>query len=237
MSSSNSYFYKLSQKNFFFKKIFIYYNVYIRNFKFLFNSSQLKEDEYIISYFKKGYKGNFVDLGCFHPTRHNNTFQLYKKGWRGINIDLNKTTIGLFDEIRNLSKKGHYILGVCLGMQLLFEDSEESKNGIKGLSLLEGGSKKLKTNEVNDSIKVPFIDQSLAKGMKYFVKSGNTWSWKTPGQNAFSIGNKLLNSSEEEVEIVSLTQVSGSMDFYSLDVEDIDTYFQSDVVVHNLPPK
>ena len=100
MSSSNSYFYKLSQKNFFFKKIFIYYNVYIRNFKFLFNSSQLKEDEYIISYFKKGYKGNFVDLGCFHPTRHNNTFQLYKKGWRGINIDLNKTTIGLFDEIR-----------------------------------------------------------------------------------------------------------------------------------------
>ena len=100
MSSSNSYFYKLSQKNLFLKKIFIYYNVYIRNFKFLFNSSQLKEDEYIISYFKKGYKGNFVDLGCFHPTRHNNTFQLYKKGWRGINIDLNKTTIGLFDEIR-----------------------------------------------------------------------------------------------------------------------------------------
>ena len=100
MSSSNSYFYKLSQKYLFLKKIFIYYNVYIRNFKFLFNSSQLKEDEYIISYFKKGYKGNFVDLGCFHPTRHNNTFQLYKKGWRGINIDLNKTTIGLFDEIR-----------------------------------------------------------------------------------------------------------------------------------------
>ena len=64
---------------------------------------------------------------------------------------------GLFDEIRNLSKKGHYILGVCLGMQLLFEDSEESKNGIKGLSLLEGGSKKLKTNEVNDSIKVPHV--------------------------------------------------------------------------------
>ena len=100
MSSSNSYFYKLSQKYLFLKKIFIYYNVYVRNFKFLFNSSQLKEDEYIISYFKKGYKGNFVDLGCFHPTRHNNTFQLYKKGWRGINIDLNKTTIGLFDEIR-----------------------------------------------------------------------------------------------------------------------------------------
>ena len=33
---------------------------------------------------------------------------------------------GLFDEIKNLSKKGHYILGVCLGMQLLFEDSEEN---------------------------------------------------------------------------------------------------------------
>tara|TARA_B110000858_G_scaffold159502_1_gene183109 strand:- start:533 stop:1264 length:732 start_codon:yes stop_codon:yes gene_type:complete len=100
MSSSNSYLYKLSKNNFFFKKLFIFYNTYIRNFKSLFNSSQFQEDDYIMSYFKKNYKGNFVDLGCFHPTRHNNTFKLYKKGWRGINVDLNRLTIDLFDSIR-----------------------------------------------------------------------------------------------------------------------------------------
>ena len=100
MASSNSYSYKIYKKNFFFKNLFIYYNVYIRNFKSLFKSSQFNEEDLILSYFKKGYKGNFLDLGCFHPTRHNNTFQLYKKGWNGINIDLNKFTIDLFNTIR-----------------------------------------------------------------------------------------------------------------------------------------
>ena len=100
MPSSNSFLYKKSKKNFFFKKLFIYYNIYIRNFKSLFESSQYNEEDLILSYFKRGYKGNFLDLGCFHPTRHNNTFKLYKKGWRGINIDLNKITIDLFNTIR-----------------------------------------------------------------------------------------------------------------------------------------
>ncbi len=100
MSSSNSYFHKLSKKNFFYKKLFFYYNIYIRNFKFLFNSSQLNEEKYILKIFRNSYKGNFVDLGCFHPTRHNNTFKLYKAGWRGINIDLNKFSIDLFNFAR-----------------------------------------------------------------------------------------------------------------------------------------
>ena len=33
------------------------------------------EDKYINSFFENDFKGKFVDLGCFHPTRHNNTFQ------------------------------------------------------------------------------------------------------------------------------------------------------------------
>ena len=52
-----------------------------------------------------------------------------------------------------------------------------------------------------------------------------------------SVGNYFLNSSEQEVEITSISEVSESVKQYSLDVEDIDTYFQSDIVVHNLPPK
>jgi glutamine amidotransferase len=63
---------------------------------------------------------------------------------------------GLFDEIRYLSKKGHYVLGICLGMQLLFEQSEESENNIIGLSLLEGKTKQLKKDN-NRSIKIPHV--------------------------------------------------------------------------------
>tara|TARA_B100000795_G_scaffold81780_1_gene58966 strand:+ start:260 stop:1021 length:762 start_codon:yes stop_codon:yes gene_type:complete len=84
-----------------FKKIYYFYNIYIRNFKFLFNSSQFGEEKIITSYFDINYKGNFVDLGCFHPTRHNNTLELYRKGWRGINVDLSPLTIDLFNFYRN----------------------------------------------------------------------------------------------------------------------------------------
>jgi FkbM family methyltransferase len=84
-----------------FKKIYYFYNIYIRNFKFLLNGSQFGEGKIIVDYFKDGYKGNFVDLGCFHPTRHNNTFDLYKNGWRGINVDLDPLTIELFNFCRS----------------------------------------------------------------------------------------------------------------------------------------
>jgi len=46
-------------------------------------------------------KGFFVDVGCFHPSRLNNTFLMYQKGWRGINIDMNEISIKLFNLVRS----------------------------------------------------------------------------------------------------------------------------------------
>ena len=98
--SGNSIFYKLSKNNKYLKKIYFFYNIYIRNRKYLKNGSQLGEEKIILDLFGNNFKGKFVDLGCFHPTRHNNTFELYKKGWRGINVDLNPFTIELFNFFR-----------------------------------------------------------------------------------------------------------------------------------------
>ena len=98
--SGNSLFYKLSKNNKYLKKIYFFYNIYIRNRKYLKNGSQLGEEKIILDLFGNNFKGKFVDLGCFHPTRHNNTFELYKKGWRGINVDLNPFTIELFNFFR-----------------------------------------------------------------------------------------------------------------------------------------
>jgi len=44
---------------------------------------------------------------------------------------------GLVDVIHRTVKQGTPFLGICLGLQLLFEDSEESP-GVKGLGLLPG---------------------------------------------------------------------------------------------------
>ena len=98
--SGNLLFYKLSKNNKYLKNIYFFYNIYIRNRKYLKNGSQLGEEKIILDLFDNNFKGKFVDLGCFHPTRHNNTFELYKKGWRGINVDLNPFTIELFNFFR-----------------------------------------------------------------------------------------------------------------------------------------
>lgn len=100
MSTKKSKFLRFSQKYTIFKKFYFFYNIYIRNFKFLFNGSQFGEDKKILELFDKNLKGTYVDLGCFHPTRSNNTFKMYKRGWHGLNIDLNPLTIDLFNFAR-----------------------------------------------------------------------------------------------------------------------------------------
>jgi FkbM family methyltransferase len=42
----------------------------------------------------------YVDAGCFHPIFHSNTLLLYKKGWRGINVDMLFSKIETFDRLR-----------------------------------------------------------------------------------------------------------------------------------------
>ena len=100
MKNSKSKFLNFVKKYPLFKNFYYFYNIYIRNYKFLNNGSQFGEEKVILSFFDKKYKGKFVDIGCFHPTRHNNTYRMYKRGWCGINIDLNPLTIELFNFAR-----------------------------------------------------------------------------------------------------------------------------------------
>ena len=107
---SNSILFQLSKKNKFLRKIYFFYNIYIRNKKFLKNSSQFGEDKFILDLFDKDYRGKYLDLGCYHPTRHSNTNILYQNGWTGINIDLNPLTIELFNFMR--PKDFNYNVGI-----------------------------------------------------------------------------------------------------------------------------
>ena len=102
MSSANSLILKFSKVYPVFKRGFLYYNLYVRNLKFYFKSSQSQfgEDKKIVKLFHKDKKGIYLDLGCFHPIRQNNTYLLHKLGWKGINIDLNPLSIELFDLAR-----------------------------------------------------------------------------------------------------------------------------------------
>jgi len=46
-------------------------------------------DHYLRYKFGVGMTGTYVDVGCNAPVRYSNTFELYTRGWRGINIDAN----------------------------------------------------------------------------------------------------------------------------------------------------
>ena len=60
---------------------------------------------------------------------------------------------GLIDIIGKVCESGIPFLGICLGLQLLFEDSEESP-GVKGLGIFKGSIRKLPSDA---GLKVPDI--------------------------------------------------------------------------------
>ena len=94
--SSNSIFYK----------IYLYYNLYYRNkaYKKRASYSQDQEDLFINDYFKNIDDGFYLDIGCYHPIKYSNTALLYNRGWQGINIDMNQTSIDLFNILRKKDK-------------------------------------------------------------------------------------------------------------------------------------
>ena len=51
--------------------------------------------------FSKIKKGIYIDLGCNHPIKFNNTYLLYKRGWTGINIDSDEKSINEFKKLRD----------------------------------------------------------------------------------------------------------------------------------------
>jgi imidazole glycerol-phosphate synthase subunit HisH len=92
---------------------------------------------------------------------------------------------GLTEFVRQWAKDGKPLLGICLGMQLLFDESEENGN-TKGLGLLRGRVEKLTgMSATSERYKVPHMGwnelhisqpehpfmQDLAGGHVYFVHS------------------------------------------------------------------
>ena len=57
-------------------------------------------DSLILNIFKNQKKGFYLDIGCGHPIKNNNTYLLNKKGWSGINIDVDEENIELFNSYR-----------------------------------------------------------------------------------------------------------------------------------------
>jgi FkbM family methyltransferase len=80
------------------KNLYNYLRILKRKYQSKKISYSLSSVDLIVDYiFKYKNDGLYIDVGCQHPISNNNTYILYKKGWNGINIDLDKKNIDLFN--------------------------------------------------------------------------------------------------------------------------------------------
>ncbi len=79
-------------------KIASYLSIFNRKIKYKKISYSFNAVDLIIDYiFKDKDIGTYVDVGAQHPISNNNTYLLFKRGWNGINIDLDRKNIDLFN--------------------------------------------------------------------------------------------------------------------------------------------
>ena len=116
-------------------------------------------DILIENIFRNQKKGFYIDVGCQHPIKNNNTYLLYKRGWSGINIDLDKDNIDLF----NVSRISDDNINIAASnkineVDLFFFHKKSPINTIdKKTSQFQKAKissiKKIKTNTLNNIIK------------------------------------------------------------------------------------
>ena len=100
-------------------------------------------------------KGFYIDVGCHHPLINNNTYIFHRKGWRGINIDLDHSSIEMFKFFRPLDDNKKVALSNKKGFsKLYFFHNRAAKNTIdksrgRGAKLI----KKIETNTLDNVIK------------------------------------------------------------------------------------
>ena len=125
-------------------------------------------DSLILDIFKDKKKGFYLDIGCGHPIKNNNTYLLNKKGWHGINIDLDKENIKLF----NVFRKNDLNLAVAVSdkegeSDLYFYHEKSALNTLskKNADFQKANItsiKKIKTQTINKIIEnSPYRDQEI----------------------------------------------------------------------------
>ena len=98
---------------------------------------------------------------------------------------------GLEAVIREVADKGTPFLGICLGLQLLFESSDESP-GVKGLSLLKGKIEKIPSGEY---AKIPHMGWNSLK----LMNNGRLFKGIDDGAYVYFVHSYYLKAAEEDI--------------------------------------
>ena len=103
---------------------------------------------------------------------------------------------GLCDIIHEIVKKGTPFLGICLGLQLLFEESDEAP-GVKGLGVLPG--KIVKIPDQNGTLKIPQIGWNSLQ----FPNEGRLYKGLNEGCYVYFVHSYYLQAKEESCVVAT----------------------------------
>ena len=104
---------------------------------------------------------------------------------------------GLFEFIKEEAKSGKYILGICLGMQLLFEKSYEY-GCHEGLGIIKGSIRPI-TDVIPKDFKVPHIGWNALK----LTKESKIFKYINNGDHVYFVHSFYGAECDENVSAVS----------------------------------
>jgi FkbM family methyltransferase len=132
------------------------------------------EDIFLLRLYGEKRDGFFVDVGAHHPLRFSNTYALYRRGWRGVNIDATPGSMALFRRYRpddtNIEcavsdRAQEMSFHVFKEGALNTFDSELAK------AYVSGGHEQTGTVELNTRPLAEILDECVKKGQKVDVLS------------------------------------------------------------------
>jgi len=150
------------------KNIINYLSIYKRKYKYKKNSYSFNGVDLILDYVFKNKKiGFYLDIGAQHPIANNNTYLLFKRGWSGINIDLDKKNIDLF----KIARPKDYNINCALSDKIeetdlfFYHDGSPINTLNKDISNYQSAKikevKKIKTNTLNNILKNLKIENQI----------------------------------------------------------------------------
>ena len=145
----------LYKKNLNIFKLIYFFSQYLKNIiKPMRPNSRWGVDLILNDIFKNKKKGFYIDIGYHHPIINNHTYLLYKKGWMGINVDIDFNSIDMFNFFRPKDINIQVALSNNIkDTDLYFYHNRAAKNTIsKEFGYDAVKVKKIKTNTLNNLI-------------------------------------------------------------------------------------
>ena len=141
-------------------KLFYYFykllKIY-RNKKPSLHFAEFGEDIFVNRILKHIKYGKYVDVGCYHPYKGSLTAILYNKNWSGINIDLSKTSIDLFNIVRKRDVNLNVAISNFDGEIFYYENSPINQQNSLTKKNNEQNKIKIKCQTINSILEKNFI--------------------------------------------------------------------------------